>query len=152
MSTIKHSSASINRQKSEELKSSANKILTKITNSAKFKTIFNKRPISTINSKNIKSSLGLYNISPDSFKFVRKKIKFDGTYRKIVGIKSRRMPIPLSPKQLERELMNKDERNLMDSLLIDHRKYSEELATRMNLTMSSPSRSPHKKSSFLLRY
>ena len=103
-----------------------------------------------IEKKNYKESLRMHMIkglrmfkkqrtsfSPDSTRFIRKKENecSGRSLRKISIIKQRQYPSPLSPKELSREFMNRDERRLLDSLFNDQKKYQEEIQSNLGLTM-----------------
>lgn len=83
--------------------------------------------------------------SPDSTRFVRKKSKFNKVIRSISVVKPKNLPSPMSPKEIAREIMNRDERRLIDSLLVDQKRYQEEFQSNLGTIMLSALRSPRKK-------
>ena len=138
------------RQKSVPLKKNQeNFLITTKNNENEVRMIFEKplrvKLLSNLHSfKNCKNTTG-----PVSLRFIRKNTKYDGFFRKIVGITEKKLANPLSPKEIERELMNKDERKLLDRLHKDQRKYQEEFDSKLVSTMLNCLRTPKKKRYFV---
>ncbi len=78
-------------------------------------------------------------------RFTRKKSSFNETRRKISPKPSKALPKPISSKEIQRILMTKEERRMMDSLVQDEKKCRAELFQILNLTVSNYLKSPKRK-------
>ena len=123
-----------------------NKIMISSNNIDKIKRIF-RRPLQSEILKTLRNYKKLPNSnSPTSMRFVRKKNKYESFIRKISDVKERKLPVPMSPKEIERELMDRDERKLLDRLYIDQRIYRNELNSQLPSSIMFNLRSQKKKS------
>ena len=136
------------RKKSAPISGNSIKLRKNKKNLAETRALFEKplriKLLSNLHSfKKFKNSF-----SPSSTKFVRKRSKYEGFFRKIIATKPKKLPQPMSPKILQREMMDKDERKLLKNLYLDQRKYQEEITSKLSTTMTNFLKSPKKKHLF----
>lgn len=79
-------------------------------------------------------------------KFVRRSTNFHEKFnRKLISKQKKLLPSPIRQKQLDRDIMNPEERSLMESLYQDQQKNKKDMSASLNSAITNCLRSKHRK-------